>query len=216
MAELPIVKEYAESVCEVKTMNNTMIAIGKIKDVTEKYVRIYSNKNELRILSFGEELKVNIFNTKLGFKVIVGFVYTSTKGELSLINSSVIADKEKRKFFRVDMDIDAKIIFRKRGPSQEIDVKILDMSLSGLRFKSNHKFEKDTIVSAVLDLSIDGKGKRKNHTFPCKIVRVINDENDKDNEIQYGCEFTGDHDESSDALCSFLFKKQREFLNSRR
>lgn len=214
MAELPIVKEYAESVCEIKTMNNTMIAVGKIMDVTEKYVRIYNNKNELRVLSFGEQIKVNIFNTKLGFKVIVGYVYTSTRGELSLINSSVLADKENRNFFRVDMDIDAKIIFRRRGPSHEIDVKVVDMSLSGLRFKSEHKFEVGTIVSAVIDLRLDKKSPSKEHTFPCKIVRIITEENKK--EIQYGCAFTGNHDDLSDSLCSFIFKKQREFLNSRK
>ncbi len=214
MAELPISNEYAESVCEIKTVNNTMIAIGKIKAVTEKYVKIYSNKNELRILSFGEELKVNIFNTRLGFKVILGYVYTSTRGELSLINSTVIADKEKRRFFRVDMDIDAKIIYRKRGPSQEVGVKVLDMSLSGLRFKSDHEFKVGAIVSAVIDLNSDKKGKIKNHTLPCKIIRIIS-RNDK-GEFQYGCEFTENNGESSDELCSFLFKKQREFLNSRR
>lgn len=214
MAELLISKEYAESVCEIKTMSNTMIAIGKIKDVTEKYVKIYNNKNELRILTFGEELKVNIFNTQLGFKVILGYVYTSTRGELSLINSSVIADKEKRKFFRADMNIDAKIIFRNRGPSQEIDVKILDMSLSGLRFESDHVFKEGAIVSAVVNLNSDKKGKIKNHTLPCRIVRTIQVEDKKN--IQYGCEFTANNDDSSDELCSFLFKKQREFLNSRK
>lgn len=214
MADLPISSEYAESVCEIKTMNNTMIAIGKIKSVTEKYVKIYSSKNELRVLSFGEELKVNIFNTHLGFKVILGYVYTSTRGEMSLINSTVIADKEKRKFFRVDMNIDAKIIFRKRGPSQEIDVKILDMSLSGLRFKSDHEFKIGSIVSAVINLNSDKKAKPKNYTLPCKIIRII--ESDDKNDFQYGCEFTENNSDSSDELCSFLFKKQREFLNSRR
>ncbi len=214
MAELLISNEYAESVCEIKTMNNTMIAIGKVKGVTEKYIKIYSNKNELRILSFGEEVKVNIFNTKLGFKVIMGYVYTSTRGEMSLINSCVIADKEKRRFFRVDMDIDAKIIYRKRGPSQEVDVKILDMSLSGIRFKSEHEFKVGTIVSAVINLNSDSKGKPKNYTLPCKIIRTI--ESDDANFVQYGCEFTENNGDSSDELCSFLFKKQREYLNSRR
>lgn len=214
MAEQPIAKEYAESVCEIKTMSNTMIAIGKIKDVSEKYIRIYNNKNELRVLSFGEEIKVNIFNTKLGFKVIVGNVYTSTRGELSLINSSILADKESRNFFRVDMDVEAKVIYRKRGPSHELDVNVVDMSLSGLRFKTEHKFEVGTIISVVLDLRLDKKNPKKEHTFPCKIVREIHEENKK--EYQYGCAFTGSNDDLSDSLCSYIFKKQREFLNSRK
>ncbi|MGN0612703.1 MAG: PilZ domain-containing protein [Porcipelethomonas sp.] len=214
MANMPISKEYTESVCEIKTMDNVLMAIGKIKDVTEKYVKIYSRKKELRVMNFGEILKINIFNTEMGFKVIVGNVYTSTKGELSIMNVSVLTDRERRNFFRVDMELDARVIFRNRGPSMEEDIKVLDMSLSGLRFKSQREFAPGSIVSIVLQLTPNSGGRGKEHTFPCKIVRVIDNKNERD--YQYGCEFTGNHDDASDALCSFLFKKQREFLNSRR
>ena len=211
---MPIDSEYAESVCEIKTMDNQLMAIGKVKEVTERYLKLYNRKKEFRIMDFGEELKVNIFNTGLGFKVVMGNVYTSTKSELSMINVSVIADKERRHFFRVDMDIDAKIIYRKRGPSKEADVKVLDMSLSGLRFKSELEFSEGAIVSIVIELTPNGRGNGKEYTLPCEIVRII--PNEDQNVFQYGCQFMGEHDDSSDALCSFLFKKQRESLNENR
>ena len=214
MAAMPIDKEYAESVCEIKTMDNVLMAIGKIKNVTERYLVLYSRKKEFRIMDFGEALKVNIFNTKLGFKVIVGNVYTSTKGELNLMNVSIIASQERRNFFRVDMCLDAKVIYRNRGPSREADVKVLDMSLSGLRFKSDLEFSEGSIVSIVLKLTPNGHGVGKEHTFPCEIIRII--PNEDENMFQYGCQFTGDYEDSSDALCSFLFKKQRESLNENR
>ena len=214
MGNIPLEKEYAESVCEIKTMDNLMMAIGKVKEVTDKYVKLYSKKKELRIMDFGEVLKVNIFNTRLGFKVIVGNVYTSTKSELSMINVSILTNKERRNFFRVDMNLDAKVIYRKRGPSKEADVKVLDMSLSGLRFKSDLEFSENAIVSIVLKLTPNGRGIGKEYTFPCKIVRII--PNEDENMFQYGCMYTGDNEDSSDALCSFLFKKQRESLNSQR
>lgn len=211
---IPIDREYAESVCEIKTMNNQLMAIGKIKEVTERYLKLYNRKKEFRIMDFGEALKVNIFNTSLGFKVVMGNVYTSTKSELSMINVSVIAEKERRHFFRVDMDIDAKLIYRKRGPSKEADIKVLDMSLSGLRFKSDLEFSEGAIVSVVIKLTPNGRGNGKEYTFPCEIVRII--PNEDQNMYQYGCQYMGDHEESSDALCSFLFKKQRESLNENR
>lgn len=214
MPNMPIEQDYAESVCEIKTMDNLLMAIGKVKEVTDKYVKLYSKKKELRIMNFGEALKVNIFNTKLGFKVIVGNVYTSTRGELSMINISVLTDRERRNFFRVDMELDAKVIYRKRGPSKEADVKVLDMSLSGLRFKSELEFSQGSIVSLVLKLTPNGRGMGKEFTFPCEIVRII--PNEDENMFQYGCRYTGDNADSSDALCSFLFKKQRESLNNQR
>ena len=214
MADMPITNEYAQSVCEIKSMENMLVAIGRIKRVTDEYIKIYNGKNELRVLNFGEELKINIFNTKLGFKVVVGKVYTSTEGELTVADVSMLTDRERRNFFRVDMELEAKVIYRDRGPSHELDVTVLDMSLSGLRFKADHEFKEGTIVSIEVDLRIDKKSRSKIETFPCKIVRAIEDE--RKNELQYGCEFTHEPDEASDSLCSFLFKKQREFLNSRK
>lgn len=214
MAKTIIAKEYAESVCEIKSMSNILVAVGKVREVNEEYIKIYSGKNELRVLNFHERIKINIFNAKLGFKVIEGTVFTSTPGELSISEVSVITEKERRNFFRVDMELDAVVMFKKRGPAHELAAKVLDMSLSGLRFKADHEFEIDDSVSVVVDLSANKRPGGKLYTLPCQVVRVV--EEDTRNELQYGCVFTGDQNEYSDALCSFLFKKQREFLNSRK
>ncbi len=210
MAESPISKEYSESVCEIKSIDNSLVAVGKIKEVSDEVIKIYNGKKELRVLNYGERLKINIFNTKLGFKVIEGTVFTSSKAELSLAEISILADKERRHFFRVDMELDAIVIYRDRGPSHEIGVTVLDMSLSGLRFKADHEFSEGDIISVAVNISANNKSKTE--IMPCRIVRVI--EHRRKNELQYGCEFIGE--EASDNLCSFLFKKQREFLNSRK
>ena len=90
----------------------------------------------------------------------------------------------------------------------EADVTIMDMSLSGLKFKTDYDFEVNKTFSIELNLN-----KRKNSTFQCQILRVIDF---KDGLYQYGCEFVYSKSEDADLLCSFLFKKQREFLNSRK
>ncbi len=214
MAQTVISKEYANSVCEIKSMSNTLVAVGKIMEVSEEYIKIASGKNELRVLNFHEEVKVNIFNTSLGFKVVVGVVFTSTPGELTISDVSILTDRERRNFFRVDMDLEAMVMFKKRGPVHELSARVLDMSLSGLRFRVDHEFSRDDTVSVILDLRANKNARENRCTLPCRIVRVI--ENSEKNEIQYGCEFTGKQDDATqDALCSFLFKKQREFLNSR-
>ena len=214
MSKMVISKEYANSVCEIKSMSNILISVGRVMEVTEKYIRISSGKNELRILNFHEEIKVNIFNATLGFKVIVGEVFTSTPGELAISDVSMLTDRERRNFFRVDMELEASVLYRHRGPVHELSAKVLDMSLSGLRVQVDHEFLEDDVISVALDLRTSKTAKKRPCVLPCRIVRVI--ENTERGELQYGCEFTGKQDESTeDALCSFLFVKQREFLNSR-
>ena len=214
MSKTVISKEYVNSVCEIKSMSNILVAVGRIMEVTEKYIRISSGKNELRVLNFHEEIKVNIFNATLGFKVIVGEVFTSTPGELAISDVSMLTDRERRNFFRVDMQLDASVLYKRRGPIHELPAKVLDMSLSGLRFSADHEFLVDDVVSIALDLKTTKTARSKPCTLPCRIVRII--ENTDHGEFQYGCEFMGTRDDSTeDALCSFLFVKQREFLNSR-
>ena len=208
MPELPIAKEYEGSVCEIKTMENTLIAIGNIKEITEKYIKIINKKKELKVVDYGTLIKVTIFNTKIGFRVIVGNVYTSTRGEVSIVSIVNLTTKERRNFFRVDMDIPAKAY--NSFSTKSVDVRVLDMSLSGLRFSASDEFGIGSMVSDEVNLN----NKNKTLTLPGKIVRIINTDNE--GEFQYGCEFVSSKNDNSDALCSFIFQKQREFLNSRK
>ena len=57
MPNMPIEQDYAESVCEIKTMDNLLMAIGKVKEVTDKYVKLYSKKKELRIMELENKKK---------------------------------------------------------------------------------------------------------------------------------------------------------------
>ena len=71
-------------------------------------------KKELQIVDYGTSIKVNVFNGKNGFRVLVGNVYTSTKSDMSVDNVINLVDKERRNFFRVDMEISAKVVFKKK------------------------------------------------------------------------------------------------------
>ncbi len=209
MSELPIQKEYEGSVCEIKSMDNELIAIGRIKEVTEKFLKISNNKKELQLVDYGTPIKINIFNSKVGFRVLIGSVYISTRKEMSVDSIYNLVERERRNFFRVDMDIPAKIIFKNDSSNEpiETEVTIMDMSLSGIRFKTEHEFEVNKVFS--IELVLNKKG---TSNFSCQILRIIDF---KDNLYHYGCEFVYSKSEDADLLCSFLFKKQREFLNNR-
>lgn len=209
MSELPIQKEYEGSVCEIKSMDNELIAIGKIKEVTEKFLKISNNKRELQVVDYGTPIKINVFNAKIGFRVLVGTVYISTRKEMSVDSIYNLVERERRNFFRVDMEIPAKIIFKDSSSKEpvETEVTIMDMSLSGIRFKTEYEFDVNKVFS--VELALNKKGVS---SFSCQVLRIIDF---KDNLYQYGCEFVYSKSEDADLLCSFLFKKQREFLNNR-
>ncbi len=210
MSKIPIQKEYEGSVCEIKTMANELIAIGRIKEVSSKILKIHNNKKELQIVDYGTPIKINVFNAKIGFRVLVGSIYTSTPKEMAIDSVYNLVEKERRNFFRVDMDIPAKVIFKKSPRDMyptETDVTIMDMSLSGLKFRTEYEFKVNKTFS--IELSLDQK---KYSSFQCQVIRIIDVEEER---YLYGCEFVYSKSEDADLLCSFLFKKQREFLNNR-
>ena len=212
MPELPIPAEYEGSVCEIKTIENKLVATGHIREVAPKYIKIANRHNELKVVDYGMPIKVNIFNTELGFRVIIGVIYTSSKYEMSIISIENLVDTERRNYFRVDMDIKFKASYRPDPASdrmKDIEILVKDMSLSGLRFVSDLKFEKGTEIWVTMIFS-----KTKNAVLKCRILRIFEDE---ENSISsYGCEIVHDskNNEGTDAFCAFLFRKQREFLKS--
>lgn len=212
MPELPIPAEYTGSLCEIKTMENALVATGRIKEIAPKYIKIANRNKDLQIVDYGTLLKINVFNTQQGFRVIVGNVYTSSKVELSIVSIVSLVDTERRNFFRVDMNYDTKAVFRENSSSRgttEADITVKDMSLSGIRFVSRYRFETGMFIKTSMTFN-----KKRNVTIQCRIVRIISEESD--GMINYGCEIihdTSDNDDT-DVFCSFLFQKQREFLNS--
>lgn len=210
MSKLPIPKGYENSVCEIKSMDNMLIAIGRIKEITAKYIKIGNDKKELLLVDYGTPIKINVFNAKIGFRVLVGSIYTSTPMEMTIESIYNLVEKERRSFFRVDMHTDAKIFYsRDLDDDQplEISATILDLSLSGLKFRTPHEFEVNDTFAIELDLS-----EKRKSIFQSKILRLIDI---KKKLFYYGCEFVYSKSEDADLLCSYLFKKQREFLSHR-
>ena len=210
MDNLPIPIEYEGSVCEIKTMHNELVATGTISIISQKYIIMTSKHKDFPLVDYGSLIKVNVFNTRQGFRVMVGNVYTSTSAELSIVSIVSLVDHERRNFFRVDLELPANMKARAEDKSeQEYTITIKDMSLSGLRFQTKDRFAEGTPIKVELNLS-----RRKLFELDYRIVRLISE--DIHHNIQYGCELVSAEADATDYLCSFLFQKQREFLNQRK
>ena len=81
MAGSVIPAGYEGSVCEIKTTENTFITTGRISSVSEDKIKLHIKSKAFRSVPFGFRVKINIVNSKLGFRVIEGKVYTETNLE---------------------------------------------------------------------------------------------------------------------------------------
>lgn len=209
---LPISYEYESSICEVKTKENVLLAVGMIKEISEDYIKISEkNDNSLQLITCGTEVKINIISAKNGFRALSGEVFTSTRKEMKITNVIELIDRDRRNFFRVDLDMEALVIFDKHNDSdfsEKVSVIIKDMSLCGLRIEVNYDIEADSV--AMVELVLKGK----TLCYQCRVIRLIN--RDDSNISQYGCEFLFNKYDDRDAIWSYLFQKQSEQLRKNR
>lgn len=206
---LPISEEYLSSVCEVKTISNELVATGAITEITPDYIQISDRGSTMLALRFGSTVKINIFNSRLGFRVLEGKVYLSTQQFLRVVELNSLLDREQRSSFRVRTNIRGKV-FRAGELSRSVQgtpIVVEDLSVGGALLRSSERFgrgEHLVVQFMLVNLMMQLGG---------VVCRVGAEENGS---TKYGFAFDAIPEAQQDALCAYLFRRQREQLNQRR
>ena len=207
----PLDKRYLGSVCEIRSFGNDLLAVGVIAELGEDFIRIRAKSERMLLLNTTSKIKVNIFNSQAGFTVIICEVLTSTPKELKVVEPMRITDHERRRGFRVAVDLDARVSIRntfddKAKLERMQIVWIKDLSVCGLRIYSKSPFILGQIIW--LDINLDGSPLIAKVQI-MRVGQVIHTDEDKTMR-EYGVRFLFDKEDDNDRLCSYLFKKQRE------
>ncbi|MBR1752143.1 MAG: PilZ domain-containing protein [Ruminococcus sp.] len=205
----PIDERYIGNVCEIRSFSNELIGIGVVREVGEDYITIGARDSELRLFNTFQKIKLNIFNSKVGFTVIICEVLASTRKMLRVVSPIKIVDHERRRGFRVAVDINAHLSVSKekldRGEYEDLQVVwIKDMSICGLKIHSDKKYVLGQVVWIAFELD-----ERTKLNVKAQFVRDTAVEGE-DGIKEYGIKLLFDREEDSDKLCSYLFKAQRE------
>lgn len=206
---LPISEQYVRSPCEIKAMENVPILSGYIKGINDDGLVICGKTDDLPIIHCNTAVKVDIFNSILGFRVLVGVVFVSAKELLKVVDLQSVSDYEKRQFFRVRVEINTEVYkvdeeTEDECREQRFPIKIRDLSLSGALFSSDSKYGLQLDDRICINLVLY----EKKTAILAKIVRLI--KNDVDGMDNFGCEFLDNTGRQFDMLSRYLFDCQRE------
>lgn len=196
---------YEKSLCEIKSAQNDLLVVAWVASVGDDYIQFSNAPDFMPIIQYGTVLKLIILNSKLGTQFLVGRVYLSTKKFLRVTELSQITAYEKRKYFRLNVDMPAQLYVEEGEKQRAYVVHVRDLSLGGLQFDSELWFD----MNEEMEICFNLEGKR----VICKlVVRRIDDESKA---MVYGCEFQKLSNEVSRLLCAYLFKKQVEQKHER-
>lgn len=208
-------QEYKGSVCEIKTMSNALLTMGNIVEIDDEmdFIKVENSDEDLMVISYDTLVKVSVYNSKLGFKVLVGRVFLSTPKFIKIVQVTSLVDYERRAFFRVPVDIPAKIYVldvedgnKMRGEIIE-ETRIKDMSLSGMFIRSNNPYEVNKRYMACFDLTGN-----MTINLVCKVARH------EENEVKsgYGLLFEEVTERQSDIIYKYIFQRQSEIIRKNR
>lgn len=201
---LPVSRQYLNSPCEMRSMDGGLILQGSMSGLTDEGIEISGRGDRLPIVHCNTVARVNLFNSVLGFRALVGKVYLSTEEFLRVVELQNVADYEKRNFFRVKVDL-ACTAFPTGKSEGDVDrsfaVTVEDLSLGGLLLSCGKELSEGE--SLIVRLKLYGE----NLTLLCRVIRKRGGNGP---EQGYGCEFLYNTGRQFDLICKYLFDCQRE------
>lgn len=207
-------KDYEGSICEVKTLKNEFLLAGHITRISEEGIEISDPSGPLPIYAYKTPVKVSVFNSHLGFRMLAGQIYMSNREMIRVVNALDFLDYEKRRFFRVDTDASAFLLQEQHDgegePAEPIEhpIRVLNISLCGIMFSSQEKLrlgDQKTIRMALY--------KSVEEDMRVIIHRIKKHE---DNAYVYGCEVVALDKRAEQNLCAYLFEQQRQQIKRKK
>ena len=227
---LALPHEYIGSACEIKSMTNDLLAVGRVIKIDNEALELASGSGErMPLLQFRTPVKMFVYNERHHTRILEGVAYLSTENFARIEEVRPLQTSERRGAFRVNTNVSAHLVAALTREEREtmeqtlltaapdeaerirarqaFDVQVRDISLTGMRVQSG----------IVLPLSA-----RFNTDFQlldtpmslCLLVRRLIGM--PSGEIQYGCIFFDYSERQKDTLCKELFQLQRVEKSRRR
>ena len=201
---------YIGSSCVVKAKNNDLLIMGTLHRIKTSFIDISSTRNELPVISYNLFVKVEVYNARLGFRVLIGRVYISNQELIRIIDLNEATNDERREYFRISTRCDG-IIFNltHQQPDgtikeyQDFKVSLVDISLGGLMFRTKEVLGVGETFSIVIPAM------KENMLYECTIRRSVEK---PENYIGYGCEFSEMTNLQEDILYRYILRCQNELL----
>lgn len=219
---LPLPQEYVGSICELKSLDNRLIAVGRIIKIDFEALEIAAGEDEyMPLIQYRLPVKIHV-HSQHGNRVLVGITYLSTDRFTRLEEVKPLQDFERRGAFRVNSGVQGTLsplisqtqrrAFEEKLaslPPEEAEaleaktfcrVNVVDISLTGVRLSSPrplHELEQFILEFQPVKLPM---------SLHIKVERLIRM---PDETLQYGCSFVDIQDRQTDLLCRDLFTLQR-------
>ena len=215
--------------CEIKTMDNELLAVGKIsayKKEDKSLEIVPCEGDEMPTAQYSTKVKINVFSSNHGFLGLDGFVYIAHSSFWRLYDVYCFGENERRSYFRIKNRSKAEVEEVVEKPKtedserffEEAKVKrypciVTSISISGLLIAVDDDscfFQIGTKL-LIKNLAIGESG----NLFSLKCCVRRTDYHERLGKL-FGCEFVDLNDKEIEKLCQAVFAQQRIEIQRRR
>lgn len=209
-----LVDGYVGSSCVIKAKNNDLITMGIVHRIGKNYIDVSNSRNELPSIPYNLLVKIEVYNTQLGFRVLIGRVYLSSFRLARIIDLNEATNDERREYFRISTRDKGVIYNCMRGDElvggeeestdyNGLKVQLVDISLGGLLFSTREHFRVNDRFNIVIPAMGDSM------LFTCEVRREVERPG---GENGYGCEFMEMATRQEDLLYRYILRRQSDQL----
>lgn len=210
-------KDYNGAVCEVKGLNNTLLASGSIRTIpgSDDTLEVTDAAGRLPLLPMDTKVILVVHHSQLGLQVLEGRVYIS--GNMILRVRDVVKQKDHtpRRFFRQSIDHSAFLLLPKgftdadgRPLPERLAIRVKDISLVGVLFESDRTFKTGDEMRVKMTLLHN-----EMEIFRIVVRRAVLREGE-DN--AYGCEIVDMSSRLEQRVTAFVLEQQQQQIRKAR
>ena len=198
--------KYEGASCEIKTIDNQKIAIGKLYRAYADYLWISSSEPLYNVEKYDDTLvKMEINHLTLNSLTVMGKLIIDKRDEIRITNVELISENNQREFYRVNLMREQKLkLVDKSGlVNMQFTTKVIDISLGGALIESSLQLP----IGRELTLNVEVE---EGVTIFLKGV-ILRKPNSVDGKNRYGMKFY-EHNQLNElvTLGMYLFKIQEE------
>ena len=187
-------KSMLGKVCEISTLSNEMLGVGRIESVDNNRIDISHSTGKILALELNDIVKISSAG-KGSFQAFLAMIFHTAPDLLKLFNATVLKTANDREFFRVKADMEASLWVE----SELRPATIVDISAVGMMLATDEPLDISQLVK------VEFVAQNTHFVEFCKVIRAVRRVEAPDN---YGLAFESMTNTQSDKLISFLFKEQ--------
>lgn len=211
-------KKFVGCVCEIKTIENELLVLGRIStvlDMEENSIEIVSSDGtDMPNVIFGTRVKINVFSNKYGFLGLEGQIYITHNSFWRIYDIACFGENERRGYFRINNYSVAEVETETEdGLLLQYPCIVKSVSISGILIAVGDVECSFQIGTKLAVNNVTVGESHKSFNFKCIVRRV--DYHSKHGRL-YGCELQDMNQFEVEKLCQAIFAQQRIEIQRRR